>query len=131
MAIPAVGLLCRNQWDSRYIFPAHKENGIYEAWVEPWSLCNVKEGCCCDCSGVGIITTVAGNGDLDFSGDGGLATEAGLRDGTAVAMGSDGRWVTHLKNMFPEPGSIRRRRRFGLQHQMAGLLGQNVPQSLQ
>ena len=38
----------------------------------------------------GIITTVAGNGDFSFSGDGGLATEAALADPSGLALDSDG-----------------------------------------
>jgi sugar lactone lactonase YvrE len=38
----------------------------------------------------GIITTVAGNGSFNFSGDGGLATEAGLGGPGAIALDSNG-----------------------------------------
>ncbi len=38
----------------------------------------------------GIITTVAGNSDFGFSGDGGSALEASFREPTGVAVGSDG-----------------------------------------
>ncbi len=38
----------------------------------------------------GIITTMAGTGECGFSGDGGLAVEAGLRDPFDVALGPDG-----------------------------------------
>ncbi len=38
----------------------------------------------------GIINTVAGNGDLNFSGDGGLATEAGLYSPNGITFGPDG-----------------------------------------
>ena len=38
----------------------------------------------------GIITTVAGNGEAGFSGDGGLATEAELDDVDGVAVSADG-----------------------------------------
>ena len=37
-----------------------------------------------------IITTIAGNGSSGFSGDGGLATEASLRNPEALAVGPDG-----------------------------------------
>ena len=39
---------------------------------------------------VGNITTVAGNGNLVFSGEGGLSTNAGLRGPVDVAVGADG-----------------------------------------
>lgn len=39
---------------------------------------------------IGIITTVAGNGSLSFSGDGGAATNASLKQPIGVAINSDG-----------------------------------------
>jgi uncharacterized protein (TIGR03437 family) len=52
----------------------------------------------------GIITTVAGNGSIGFSGDGGLATSAGLIEPFAVAVDSSGNFY------FAEPpdGRIRK-----------------------
>jgi len=41
-------------------------------------------------SPTGIITTVAGNGAFDFSGDGGAATSASISGASGVAIGSDG-----------------------------------------
>ena len=38
----------------------------------------------------GVITTIAGNGTTNFSGDGGAATAAGLGAGGAVSIGSVG-----------------------------------------
>ena len=38
----------------------------------------------------GIISTVAGNGDLDFAGDGGPATSASLYNPSSVAVDSAG-----------------------------------------
>jgi RHS repeat-associated protein len=38
----------------------------------------------------GMITTVAGDGSIDFSGDGGLATQAGINFPFGIALGPDG-----------------------------------------
>ncbi len=38
----------------------------------------------------GIITTIAGNGDSSFTGDGGVATSAALNYPTGVALDSSG-----------------------------------------
>ncbi|PYK02282.1 MAG: hypothetical protein DME23_02000, partial [Verrucomicrobia bacterium] len=51
-----------------------------------------------------VITTVAGNGNADFSGDGGPAVVAGLNAPSAVAVGSDG-------NLFIADSANRRVRR--------------------
>ncbi len=47
----------------------------------------------------GIINTVAGNGTLGFSGDGGAATAAMIRQSTEVKVGPDGSiWIADLNN---------------------------------
>ena len=52
----------------------------------------------------GIITTVAGNGDLGFSGDGGPATSASLRDARSV-------WVDESGNLYIADGGNHRIRK--------------------
>jgi len=46
----------------------------------------------------GIISTVAGNGEHGFSGDGGPATEAAMRYPWGVALGADGSLYISDKN---------------------------------
>ncbi len=62
----------------------------------------------------GIITTVAGNGSESLSGDGGLATAAGLRGPSSVAVGPDGSlYISNGINRQNVPWDNHRIRRVG------------------
>jgi serine/threonine-protein kinase len=68
------------------IYPA----GVYvdaegNIWIDDWYTCRVRIG---DTSG--IIWTVAGTGTGGYSGDGGPALEAGLRNPSALRAAPDG-----------------------------------------
>jgi trimeric autotransporter adhesin len=57
----------------------------------------------------GVITTIAGNGTTNFSGDGGAATSAGLGAGGAVSIGPVGMAVDQAGNeYFTDGGRIRK-----------------------
>ncbi len=71
----------------------------------------------------GTITTVAGDGTADFSGDGGLATQAALNNPTAVSIGPNGELLISDSDNF-------RVRRVGTNGIITTVVGSLGPQEL-